>query len=95
MLANKVDLYWDEVGSAADYYFRDSNSPFVQEAEALVKQLGTRGPSLHHLPVAIEAADYHYVSRLGDLSQQSQLNAPAAEASLRCLIETMEELSHG
>jgi hypothetical protein len=93
VLANKVDLYWDAIESARQYYAPGSGSIFDQTAQALVRQVRPFGPFRYDvLPVCLESTDYNFAANFGAARARTQLDMQAAASSQRNLVATLEEL---
>jgi hypothetical protein len=93
VLANKVDLYWSDVGDAYGYY-RLGASDFGRSAEILTSKLSGSGFRYHVLPTAFQPRDYEFDSTiLGNLKTASSLSREQCEASVNVLVDALEDLS--
>jgi hypothetical protein len=92
VLCNKVDLYWPETAAAYDNY-RLGTSDFGRAAEALVSRLAGGGFRYHVLPTALQPRNYLFDSTQGTLKTESGLSNEQCDASLKLLVDTLEELS--
>ncbi|HYG96358.1 MAG TPA: hypothetical protein VD741_04545 [Solirubrobacterales bacterium] len=94
VLVNKVDLYWDAIDQARDYYAPGCNSEFDREATELQRSIGTlAGFAYRVIPMALSPMPYVFSSNRGDLPIDSQLEPSHGKASLKLLADTLEELN--
>lgn len=91
---SKADLYWNEIEAAGDYYFRDSDSDFVQVRRSLFERVGNQLLTSHDLPLMTQVADYVFASDRGSLHRPTQLTKNHRDAAMLCLLEKLEELIH-
>jgi GTPase SAR1 family protein len=94
VLVNKVDLYWDALDHAAEYYLPDSESPFNEHAMRLQQGIGQlAGFQYSVLPMTTDPAPYIFQSNFGGFTIESQLDDRHARASLSTLGSALEGLS--
>jgi hypothetical protein len=92
VLCNKVDLYKNEADDANDYYKLGFGSDFGHLAGTLTAKLAGGGFRYHVLPTALRPRDYLFDSPRGNLKMTSGLKQPQCDASLKLLVDTLEEL---
>lgn len=93
VLVNKVDLYWDAIDEARQYYVPGSGSAFNDEAQQLLDSLGTLAQFQYEvLPMTLMPIGYSFSSNRCDIPIDSQLEDRHATASLQLLAGTLERL---
>jgi hypothetical protein len=89
---NKADLYWDQLDSSERYYLPGSGGDFDLVAQGLINRVGNLSLDYRVLPLATESSEYALRSVRGTIHAQSQLTQQQCDASVKCVIETLEEL---
>jgi hypothetical protein len=92
VVVNKLDLYWPEADAAWRYYQPNSRSSFNTLAQELVQRVGTDSLQYRVLPIATTPMGFDFQSSLGSISATSHLSSDQCAASIRCLVDTLEEL---
>lgn len=89
VVANKLDLYWDERDQALAYYRPGGGSQFDDIAQELLRRLGTSALSYFVMPLATEPSAYRFDSSRGRLEQLNQLSGEQCSESVACFVETL------
>ena len=93
VLVNKVDLYWDGIRNAQNYYARGCDSVFDRIAQTLIRQVGPWGSFRYDvLPVTLNPQDYSFASNSLRLGSATQLGSPHADASRHTLLRVLGDL---
>ena len=93
ILVNKFDLWASNVGEAEEYYLPECGSDFDMILQNLKDDLGNAAAFRHYLlPLATEKAEYKFQTSRGSLVAPSILDDSQCNASLKCLVETLEAL---
>jgi hypothetical protein len=92
VLANKADLWWQEIGVAQQNYELGANSDFGERARALKADLEGGDFDYYVLPIALKPAEYVFSAAQGMLKAPSILTAAQCDASLSVVAEVLEEL---
>ncbi|MEU1587821.1 hypothetical protein [Micromonospora sp. NPDC005710] len=90
VVANKADLYWNEIAAAEKYYLPGSGSDFDDVAQELLSEVGRGNLQYDVLPLATAPVDYRFQSTRGLLESRTQLNTIQCSASIACLAEALE-----
>ena len=61
---NKVDLYYDELGNAKEYYHKDGSGPFVDAINELIAQVGRNNLMVKTVPVCPLPRTYNWNSEI-------------------------------
>jgi hypothetical protein len=92
VLANKADLWWQEIGAAQQNYELEADSDFGERARALKADLEGGDFQYRVLPIALKPTEYVFSATRGMLKSPSILTAAQCDASLSVAAEVLEEL---
>lgn len=93
VVVNKVDLYWNRIGDAAQYYMPGGKTEFDKIATDLLVGVGMNNLKYDIVPCATSPGNYAFDSARGRISTASQLDKTQCSAAVRCVIDKLEELA--